>query len=156
MSEVTVTTRERAWEDLNPLTRSVVAGFSSRIGWEEGELNPNKFMDDYVAAFESSREHIAKGMGYFGEEGIRNGIINNLQGFEPDRVSELCTEIGDLAGSAESEGVRKLAAQVGVELIGTRRYDVIPALQLLSELAASRLASQTPPEEPGTEAPITA
>lgn len=126
------------WGDLNPLTRSLVAAFSGSIGSAPGQLDGQTFISTTTEAFSNtSSEDVVKGVGWFGLWGVRNGMVNQLQGFDREEVAAAVQAIAPLAGGTES--VTALAEQIGHDIIGSRRYDVYPALQLLSELAVQRL-----------------
>jgi len=126
------------WSHLDPLTRSVVAAFSWKIGDEsQGDLSSDGFIGAMTESFaDLSTEDVIKTASWGGPEGMHNTIINKLHGFDDEPVTGMLQQLGHLAGSSET--AVSLAAQAGDQLRGTNAYDAIPVLRALSEMALER------------------
>ena len=129
--------RSWQWSELDPLTRSVVAAFSWSIGDEsQGHLSGEAFIGSMTEAFaDITTEDVTKTAGWSGPEGMRNTIVNKLTGFERETITSMAQELGRLAGGGEA--VVDLAAQAGEQLASNRRFDAVPAIRVLSEMAMS-------------------
>lgn len=131
------------WADVDPLMRSVVAAFSGRIGDETaGDLSGDGFIGAMTESFKDmTTEDIIKVAGW-GPNSLRNTIVNHLSIFKPQPVLAMTEQLGRLAGG--SEAMLELAAQAGQQLTIGRKYEAIPALNQLSELAVSHLKISGP------------
>lgn len=126
------------WSQLDPMTRSVIAAFSWRIGDEtQGDISSDGFVGAMTETFDDmTTEDVIKMAGWGGPEGVRNAIVNKLSGFETEPISHMAQQLGQVAGG--SEAVVSLAIQAGEQLRGAGTYDAIPALRVLSEMAIER------------------
>ena len=136
--------RPWAWNSVDPLTKTVVAAFSGRIGDEAaGDLSTDDFVSAMTEAFpKTTKEDITKTVGWLGTKGIQNAVVNQLTGLTHDSVSTMTDTLGSLAGEQHAE-VASLTGQV-LELPDSRIYEAIPALKELSELAIRNLAAPGP------------
>lgn len=125
------------WAELDPLTRSVVAAFSWRIGDEsQGDISGDAFIGAMTETFDDmTTEDVTKTAGWRGPDGMRNTIVNKLSGFEDRPVLSMAQQLGRLAGG--SEAVIELASQAAEQLTSNRGYKAIPAIRVLSEIAVS-------------------
>ena len=134
----------KSWRlsDLNSLTRAIIAAFSGQIGDEPQQLGGNAFIDSMMESFAGmTREDVVKEVGYFGLQGVRNSIINRLGPIKEDASSAVVL-IGRLAG--DSEGITALSRQVAEQIRRDPSYEIIPSLQVLSELAINNLGPPAP------------
>jgi hypothetical protein len=129
-----------SWDSLDPLTKTVVATFSGRIGDKEGDLPAGDFVDNLTEAFPLvSKEDVAKIVGHFGIQGMQRTIVNQLAGLNHENVTAMTNHLGVLAGEPHQE-VADLTGVV-LKMPDYRIYEAVPALTELSELAVRNLVS---------------
>ncbi len=129
------------WSQLDPMTKSVVAAFSWRIGNDEGCLSDQAFIGSTTEAFESmTTEDIVRTVQCTGRTGLRNMIIGRLSGADGESVRRMTEQIGELAGGSDTS--RLLAKFACQQLTGklNSSYDAIPTLSVLSEMATARIS----------------
>lgn len=117
--------------DVTPVSQSVIAAFSGRI--------PLNFSDLMMEAFPGiSREDVVKTLGHGGIEGMRNTILNQLDGASDEAIDAMLEEIGGLTSGGENAPVTALLTENMRESLlsrTSRRYEAAPALSQLSAMA---------------------
>lgn len=121
------------WDDLDPLTRTVVAGFSGFVGEpERGHMSNASFIEAMTTSFDMTADDVIRLANWGGAYGMRNVIATRLACLEAGTVTTLAQTLGRLAGGGVTATI---AAQAGEQLNTGHPYDAIDNLHLLSLLA---------------------